>query len=99
MSRRIGGLVRSHLLMLVAVLTVLGGSAWAAVTLPKNAVGTKQLKNGAVTGAKIKNGAVTGAKIKNGAVTGAKINLSTLPAVPLARDAQSLGGLASSAFQ
>jgi len=49
----------------IAVFLVLGGAtAFAASTLGKNTVGTKQLKNNAVTGAKIKNGAVTGAKLK-----------------------------------
>ena len=42
--------------------------AWARhaanVVLPKNSVGTKQLKKNAVTTPKIRNGAVTGAKIK-----------------------------------
>jgi asparagine N-glycosylation enzyme membrane subunit Stt3 len=47
----------------VALLVALGGTAFAAFTLPKNSVGTQQLKNNAVTTKKIKNGAVTKAKI------------------------------------
>ena len=41
---------------MVVILTfiVLGGGAYAAIKLPKNSVGTKQLKKGAVTKAKIK---------------------------------------------
>jgi hypothetical protein len=62
----------------VAVFLVLaGGTAYAATTLSKNSVGTKQ----------IKNNAVTTAKIKNGAVTGSKIRLSSLGAVPDAGNA------------
>lgn len=40
---------------MVAILTfvVLGGGAYAATSLPRNSVGTKQLKNGAVTQKKI----------------------------------------------
>jgi hypothetical protein len=67
--------------------------------LPKNSVGSKQIKEGAVTAAKLGDGAVTGAKIGAGAVTGAKIapgsiggadlNLATLGPVPNATHAGS----------
>ena len=60
-----------------ALFIALGGSAYAVTELPKNSVGTKQLKDSAVTTKKIKNGAVTGAKIK----------LSTLGTVPNASHA------------
>ncbi|MFZ0040003.1 MAG: hypothetical protein WAK93_01745 [Solirubrobacteraceae bacterium] len=61
------------LIALVALFVALGGTSYAAFSLPKNSVGSKQLKNNAVTTAKIKNGGVTTGKIKNGAVTTAKI--------------------------
>ena len=48
--------------------------------LPRNSVGTRQLRNAAVATGKLKNGAVTTAKIRNGAVTGAKLNLSGVTA-------------------
>jgi len=39
---------------LIALFVALGGTSYAAINaLPKNSVGTKQLKNGAVTGAKL----------------------------------------------
>jgi hypothetical protein len=63
----------------VAVFIALGGASYAAVKLPKNTVGTRQIKNRAITGAKIRNQAVTGAKIK----------LSTLGTVPDASHAVS----------
>lgn len=82
---------------ILALIVALGGTSYAAVTRPRDSVGTRQLKNGAVTGAKIKRGAVTGKAIKNGAVTGAKvaagsltgrqINTSTLGLVPNATHA------------
>lgn len=59
-------------------LVVAGGSAFAAGTLGKNTVGSKQLKVNAVTGAKIKNGAVTGSKIAAGAVGASNINTTGL---------------------
>jgi hypothetical protein len=54
---------------IVALVVALGGTSYAAFSLPKNSVGTKQLKNGAVTTNKIKNGAVTGSKMSFAGVT------------------------------
>lgn len=51
---------------LIALFVALGGTSYAAMTLPKNSVGTKQLKNGAVTAAKIDLG-VLKAYLKYGA--------------------------------
>ena len=58
----------------VALFVALGGTGYAAFSLPRNSVGAKQLKRNAVTTPKIKNGAVTTGKLKNGAVTGSKMN-------------------------
>jgi len=58
---------------LIALFLSLGGTSYAAITLPAKSVGTAQLKTGAVTAGKIKTGAVTAGKIKTGAVTAAKI--------------------------
>jgi hypothetical protein len=44
----------------------LGGTAFATVLqVPRNSVGTPQLRNGAATTAKIRNSAVTSAKVRN----------------------------------
>lgn len=43
------------LVSFVALLVALGGTSYAAITLPANSVGTKQLKKSAVTGKKVKN--------------------------------------------
>lgn len=47
----------------IALVAALGGTSYAAFSLPNNSVGTKQLKNGAVTGPKIKNGTIGKAKL------------------------------------
>jgi len=77
--RRYGRFARQNTIALLALFVALSGTTYAAanVVLPKNSVGTKQLKKKAVTTPKIKNGAVTGAKIK----------LSTLGKVPSAASA------------
>jgi hypothetical protein len=43
---------------LLALFVALGGTGYAALKLPKNSVGTAQLKNNAVTGAKVKDGSL-----------------------------------------
>jgi hypothetical protein len=53
---------------IIALFVALGGTTYAAVSLPANSVGTKQLKNSAVTGTKIKNGSVTTPKISKGTI-------------------------------
>jgi hypothetical protein len=50
---------------IIALFLSLGGTSYAAISLPAKSVGTKQLKDGAVTSAKVKNGAVTAAKINS----------------------------------
>jgi hypothetical protein len=44
----------SNVVALVALFVALRGAAYAAIQLPKNSVGTKQLRKGAVTKVKIK---------------------------------------------
>jgi len=48
------GLSFSNVVAILALFIALSGAAYAATQLPKNSVGTKQLKKGAVTKAKIK---------------------------------------------
>lgn len=51
-------LTYANVMSSIAVFLVLGGAAFAAVKLPKNSVGTKQLKNNAVTSVKVKDGSL-----------------------------------------
>jgi hypothetical protein len=50
-------LTYANVMATIAVFIALGGASYAATQLPKNSVGTKQLKNGAVTKQKIANAA------------------------------------------
>jgi len=61
---------------LTALFIALGGTSYAAVSLPKNSVGTKQIKSSAVTSTKVKNGSLLTKDFKAGQIpkgaTGAK---------------------------
>ena len=50
----------------LALFVALGGTGYAAFKLPKNTVGTKQLKKNAVHNSDIAKNAVTGSKVKDG---------------------------------
>jgi hypothetical protein len=52
----------------VALLLALGGVSWAATALPRNSVGTAQLKNNAVTSKKVRNHSLLRVDFKNGQV-------------------------------
>src|SRR5829696_5368243 len=44
---------RRHHLALLALFVALGGTSYAAIRLPSNSVGTKQIRRGAVTPSKV----------------------------------------------
>lgn len=71
----------------IALIVALGGTGYAALRLPANSVGTKQLRKGSVTRSKIKPGAVNSARVKNKSLTGADIDLNKLGTVPAATSA------------
>lgn len=70
MLRRIRSrLSYANIVATMALFIALGGVSYAAVTLPANSVGTKQIKSGAVTGAKVKDRSLTAADFR-GSVQG-----------------------------
>jgi hypothetical protein len=70
----------ANVMATIAVFIALGGGAYAALRVPANSVGSKQLKNGAVTAHKIKNGVVSGVKVKAASLTGANVKTHSLTA-------------------
>jgi hypothetical protein len=78
----------------IALTVALAGTSYAAITLPRNSVGTPQLKAQAVTAVKLatrsvgpnklQSNAVSDAKVKDNSLTGAKIDEKTLGEVPSA---------------
>ena len=58
----------AHVLAGAALFVALGGTSYAAVSLPKNSVGTTQLRKNAVASSDIRKNAVTSAKVRNGSL-------------------------------
>ena len=56
--------IRHNAISLTALFVALGGTSYAAFSLPAGSVGTKQLRNGAVTARKIANGSITPSKLE-----------------------------------
>lgn len=71
----------------LALVMATGGTAYAATALPKNSVGTPQIKAEAVTTAKVREGAVTGPKIRTNAVTSPKVLNRSITEADLAEGA------------
>lgn len=67
----------SNVIATIALFAALSGAAVAAV-LPRNSVGTKQLKRGAVTPVKLRKAAVTSQKIAGGAVIAGKLSANAV---------------------
>ena len=55
----------SNVVALMALFVALGGASYAAIKVPKNSVGTRQIKNRAVTAAKLRKNSVNSAKVRN----------------------------------
>jgi hypothetical protein len=62
--------IRQNAIALCALFVALGGTSYAAFSLPANSVGTRQLRNGGVTSRKLANGSVTPAKLNAAQIRG-----------------------------
>jgi hypothetical protein len=58
--------VRRHHIALLALFVAMGGTSYAAFKLPKNSVGSKQIKANAVNSGKVKNGSLLAGDFKAG---------------------------------
>lgn len=65
MDRRI---TPSLIVSIIALVVALGGASYAAIKIPKNSVGTKQIKNKAVNSNKVKDGSLLLKDFKSGQV-------------------------------
>ena len=72
MTRLRNRLTYANVIATLALFIALGGVSYAAFKLPKNSVGTKQIKREAVNGAKVKIGTIPPTAIKGGVFTKAE---------------------------
>jgi|GEM_PF-613914 len=63
-----GRLTFSNVVAVIALFIALGGASYAAVKIPKNSVGTKQLKKNAVNSSKVKNHSLLAKDFKKGQI-------------------------------
>jgi hypothetical protein len=70
----------SLVISVVALFVALGGSGYAALSMPPNSVGTRQLRNSSVSNPKIRNLAVNFSKIAYGTVGIRRINIDQVQA-------------------
>jgi hypothetical protein len=66
----------------LALVVALGGTSYAAVVLPANSVGGRQIKPGAVAASDIKSSAVTSAKVRDGSLRADDFDAGELRAGP-----------------
>ena len=88
----------ANVMVVLLTFIVLGGGAYAASQLPKNSVGTRQLKKGAVTKAKIKKSTLRelqGAQGPAGPAGAAGMSNGTVPAGVTLRGVAAIGSLST----
>jgi hypothetical protein len=73
--------IAKHHLALLALFVALGGTSYAAVKLPRNSVGTKQLKRNAVISSKVKDRSLLARDFKQGQVPRGATGPQGLPGV------------------
>jgi hypothetical protein len=64
---------RGNVVAYLALFVALGGTGYAAISVPRNSVGTRQLRNGAVTEKKLAKGAVTATKLDSRSIAGSVV--------------------------
>jgi len=80
MSRLTSHLSYANVMATVAVFVAFGGVSYAAITLPINSVGSKQIKKRAVKNSDLGKNAVTTGKVKNGSLLSKDFKAGQLPA-------------------
>jgi hypothetical protein len=87
----------ANVMSTLAVMIALGGTSYAAFSLPNNSVTSKKIKNGAVHTSDLGNAAVTGKKLANNAVSTAKITPAAVGTTQLGNAAVTASKLAPAA--
>jgi len=72
MTRLIGH-IRANLVGYCALFVALGGTSYAAISIPPGSIGTRQLHNAAVTVKKLANGSITSVKLDSHSIAGSVV--------------------------
>lgn len=78
--------IRKHPIAYLALFIALGGTAYAASSLPPGSVGTQQLRNGAVTDAKVRQHSLTAHVFATGALPTLRTQVMIAPQPPCGPD-------------
>jgi hypothetical protein len=69
--------LKRHCIAYMALFVALGGTSYAAIRVPRNSVGSAQLRRGAVTNAKVKRGSLTPSAFAAGTLSGTQYTVRT----------------------
>jgi hypothetical protein len=72
----------ANITSMMALTIALGGTSYAAITLPHNSVGSSQIKSSAVKNSDLGSSAVTSGKVKNGTLLSKDFKAGQIPAGP-----------------
>jgi hypothetical protein len=75
-----GKLSFANVTSMMALMIALGGTSYAAITLPHNSVGSSQIKTGGVHSSDLASNAVTSGKVKNGTLLSKDFKAGQIPA-------------------
>jgi hypothetical protein len=89
----------ANVVSVLALFVALGGSAYAALSLPRNSVGSKQIRRNAVTSSKVKNHSLRARDVRGGQFATPGQLAGYLPRGGTATNANKVGNLAPSAFE
>ena len=72
----------ANVISVLALMIALGGTSYAAISIPKNSITSAQIKKGAVAASDLRANAVTAEKVKDGSLKKADFAAAELPAGP-----------------
>lgn len=81
-------LTYANVMATLGVFIALGAGAYAALRIPPNSIGTRQLKARSVTNGKLAEGAVTASKVAEHTLTRLNIDMAALGTVPMSADSE-----------
>lgn len=68
MASKLAAHIKGNVVGYIALFIALGGTSYAAINLPRNSVGSKQLRSNSVTSGKVRNGSLRASDFQAGAL-------------------------------